>query len=260
MVSHLSYSARAKLTKNPLAKELFELMDNKQTNLSLSADVTSAQELIHLAEQLGSEICLLKTHIDIIADFTPDLAKQLAQIAQQKQFLIFEDRKFADIGNTVKHQYEGGIYHIADWAHIVNAHVLPGPGIVDGLAAVGRKKNRGLLLLAEMSSAGNLMDQNYRQKTLDIAQQYPDFVIGFITQRAVSLEPHWINMTPGVQLEAGKDKLGQQYVTPEIAINQNGSDLIIVGRGILNAENPLAMAKQYRANAWDCYQSKLHRS
>lgn len=251
------YTARAQHCRSAIAQQLLLLMDKKKTNLALSADVTSAQELLLLAHKLGPEICLFKTHIDIIADFTPSLTSQLQKIAQQHQFLIFEDRKFADIGNTVKHQYAGGVYQIANWAHLINAHILPGPGIVAGLAEVGLQKERGLLLLAEMSSAGNFMDAQYQQNTLDIARANDDFVIGFITQHALSSEPHWINMTPGVQLEAGTDKLGQQYTTPEIAINESGSDIIIVGRGILAANDPLAKAQEYRRRAWACYEKRV---
>ena len=216
--SRLSYAERAHYCLSPLAQRLLQLMDHKKTNLTLSADVTSAEELLTLADQLGPEICIFKTHIDIIHDFTPDLTYQLSKLALKHHFLLFEDRKFADIGHTVKHQYEDGIYHIADWADIVNAHGLPGSGIVRSLADVGRKKNRSLLLIAEMSSAGHLMNEEYMQHTLKMAEQCADFVIGFITQRALSADPHWINVTPGIKLETGGDMLGQRYVTPEKAI------------------------------------------
>lgn len=251
-----SYAERSHCCLSPLAKNIFDLLDEKQTNLAFSADVTSSQELLDLANLLGPEICMLKTHIDIIEDFTPELTHQLRKLALKHRFFLFEDRKFADIGHTVKQQYAGGVYHIADWADIVNAHSLPGPGIIKGLAEVGRKKNRGLLLLAEMSSAGNLMTESYVQKTLSMAEQFADFVIGFITQHAISKDPHWLNITPGVKLETGSDHLDQQYVTPKKAIVEHGSDIIIVGRGILQATDPLEEAQKYREEAWESY---LHR-
>ncbi|OGT37921.1 MAG: orotidine 5'-phosphate decarboxylase [Gammaproteobacteria bacterium RIFCSPHIGHO2_12_FULL_37_14] len=249
----LGYAERAQHCQNTVAKRLLTLMDEKQTNLALSADVTSADALLDFADTIGPEICILKTHIDIIDDFTPALTTALTKLARKHQFLLFEDRKFADIGNTVKHQYEGGLYRIATWADITNAHALPGPGIIKGLAEVGTSKGRALLLLAEMSSTQHLMDAHYIQQTLQLAEQCPEFVIGFIAQRKLSTQPHWIYLTPGVKLEAGGDKLGQQYTTPEQAIIENGSDIIIVGRGILQADNPLAEAKRYRQRGWEAY-------
>lgn len=259
-LSPFSYQARADLCSAPAAKYLLRLLDEKKTNLALSADVTNSDTLLQLAEKLGPEICLLKTHIDIITDYTPALTERLRELAKQHGFLLFEDRKFADIGHTVKHQYEGGMYHIADWADLVNAHTLPGPGIIAGLAETGRKKQRGLILIAEMSSAGHLMTRDYMQQTLKMAEAYPDFVIGFITQHALTNDPRWINMTPGVQLAAGKDSLGQQYVTPEQAILEHGSDIIIVGRGILSTDDPLEVARRYRDRAFSAYLERAHPS
>lgn len=252
----LSYEARIEHCKLPIAAKLLQLMVDKKTNLALSADVTSAHELLFLAELLGPHICVLKTHIDIIDDFTPTLTASLRKLADHYEFMIFEDRKFADIGNTVKHQYANGIFKIVEWADIVNAHALPGPGIIKGLSAVGISKNRGLLLLAEMSSAGHLLDRAYQENTVALANEFPEFVMGFITQHALTTEPHWINMTPGIKLVDAGDQLDQRYVTPEQAI-ENGSDIIIVGRGILAADDPLIAAKMYREQGWNAYLAKM---
>ena len=244
---------RANLCTNTVAKTLLQIMHEKKTNLAVAADVAKKNELLWIADQVGPFICVLKTHIDIIDDFDWDLIDQLQALAKKHNFLIFEDRKFADIGNTVKMQYAHGMYRIVDWAHIINAHTVPGPGIIQGLQEIGAPKHRGLILIPQMSSAGNLASGEYTQKTLSMAQMYPDFVIGFIARDNLSDDARFINFTPGVQLNEGGDGLGQQYLTPEQAID-NGSDVIIVGRGIIKADNPARVSEQYRDLAWKAYQ------
>lgn len=252
----LSYFERAKLCANPTAKKLLELMDKKNTNLCVAADATTKKGLLELADLLGPEICIFKTHIDIVEDFDMDLITQLQRLAEKHNFLLFEDRKFADIGNTVKHQYENGIYHIADWADIINAHSVAGPGIIDGLKEAGLPKGRCLLLLAEMSPKGNLTGGEYTQATIRMAEAHKDFVIGFISMRQLSDDPSFIYMTPGVQLVEGGDKFGQQYTTPEYVIGKQKSDIIIVGRGIYEATDPLVEAKKYREAGWKAYTNR----
>lgn len=253
MNSPLSFLKRASLTRHSLAQTLFKLMEDKKTNLALAADVTSQKELLYLADLLGPMISVLKTHVDILSDFTKDFGDALNQIAKKHRFLVFEDRKFADIGNTSALQYAGGIYQIANWAHLINAHIVPGPGIIEGLQTIGKPKGRGLLLLAEMSSQDTLAKGAYTKKAVHFAEKFPDFVLGFIALKNVSSNPGLIHMTPGVKLEPGKDALGQRYRTVDEIIGKNLSDILIVGRDITHAKKPEEQAAMYREAGWAAY-------
>uniref|UniRef100_A0A3Q2VWV3 Uridine monophosphate synthetase n=1 Tax=Haplochromis burtoni TaxID=8153 RepID=A0A3Q2VWV3_HAPBU len=63
----LSYSERAELANiYLLASKLLKIMEEKQSSLCVSADVTNSEELLQLAESLGPKICMLKTHVDIL--------------------------------------------------------------------------------------------------------------------------------------------------------------------------------------------------
>ncbi|XP_061465032.1 uridine 5'-monophosphate synthase isoform X2 [Rhineura floridana] len=257
MCKEMSFAARADLPDiHPLAAQLLRLMEKKQSNLCLSADVTSSKELLQLAATLGSSICILKTHIDILDDFTQQLTVELRALANKHEFFIFEDRKFADIGNTVKHQYEGGVFKIASWSDIVNAHAVPGPGVVKGLKEVGHPLQRGCLLIGEMSSEGSLATGDYT-KTVKMAEEHSDFVLGFISGSRIVEKPEFLHLTPGVQMQAGGDSLGQKYLSPQEVIANRGSDIIIVGRGILSASSRPAEAEAYRKVAWESYLQRI---
>ncbi|KAF2497203.1 Orotidine 5'-phosphate decarboxylase [Lophium mytilinum] len=159
-----SYRERAALSSaSPLAAYLLRLISIKQTNLCLSADVETSAELLALADEVGDYICILKTHADIVTDFNERTAKSLRDIARKRHFLIFEDRKFADIGGTVQKQYTSGPLRIARWAEITNAHILPGPAIVTALkeAAVATIAAYNTAVHTEISAEPTVLTTSY---------------------------------------------------------------------------------------------------
>ncbi|KKA30894.1 hypothetical protein TD95_004082 [Thielaviopsis punctulata] len=412
-----TYADRAENAKHPLMAYLFRLMDLKASNLCLSADVSTARDLLSLADRIGPSIVVLKTHHDIISgwDYSPNTGTgaKLASLARKHGFLIFEDRKFGDIGNTVQLQYTAGAARIIEWAHIVNVNMVPGKASVAALTEAANKwrdrnpyevkttvsvgtpksdsfdeddennddndhhdadnnllpnsksipipkttttttttsssngasKNgtasatssnpfgtfrpdtletksafsqsyegrkgsivsvttvtqhyepadsprltktladdevlfpgieeaptdRGLLILAQMSSAGNFMTPEYTQACVEAAREYKSFVMGFIAQSPLNSLPEddFINMSPGCQLPpasdgdddskniVGGDGKGQQYNTPSKLICNSGADIIIVGRGILKADDPQSEAERYRRAGWKAYLQRL---
>lgn len=224
---------------------------------------------------LGPHIAVLKTHIDILSDFSLETTTQLKQLASKHNFLIFEDRKFIDIGNTVQKQYHGGALRISEWAHIINCSILPGEGIVQALSQTAASpdflsetegQGRGLLILAEMTSKGSLATGAYTTRSVDYARRYRQFVMGFVCNRALTDEEStesskedgedFVVFTTGVNLASAGDALGQQYQTPQSAVAR-GADFIIAGRGIYAAPDPVVAVKQYQEQGWKAYLERV---
>ena len=163
-------------------------------------------------------------------------------------------------------QYSSGVHKIANWSHITNAHPIPGDGIITGLSSVGKPLDRGLLLLAEMSSKGNLATGEYTRQAVEMARRHRDdgFVFGFIAMKRVHEEhsagaaedEDFMILTPGVGLDVKGDKMGQQYRTPKEVILESGCDVIIVGRGIYGKTDEQEVkdeAERYRSEGWKAY-------
>ncbi|CAK7209544.1 hypothetical protein SCUCBS95973_000476 [Sporothrix curviconia] len=431
------FAKRAEAAVHPLTAYLYRLMIAKQSNLCLSADVSTARELLLLADRVGPSIVVLKTHYDLVTgwDYNPQTGTgaQLAALARKHGFLLFEDRKFADIGKTVQQQYTAGTARIIDWAHLVTVNMDAGAPAVTALAdaaarwrervhyevktsvtvgtpvhesfddsgsgtpsgvatpsaqhtsefpphfsaasdpafssnpfsssaprssadienitglpapsrdADGRKGSivsvttvtqsfepvdsprhggdshdgtngvggdessganagsgrtggggagsgykggastvyqgieeapldRGILLLAQMSTKGNLMTPGYTQACVEAARAHKSFVVGFIAQETLNTLPDdaFVHLTPGCKLPppgedfeesaAGVlpgDGMGQQYNTPARLIGVCGADIVIVGRGIITAVDPPSEAERYRRKAWKAYLARV---
>ncbi|KAL9608840.1 MAG: hypothetical protein Q9167_006345 [Letrouitia subvulpina] len=382
------FSLRADSEDLPaLSNYLLSLIAIKHSNLCVAADVHSTSALLQLAEEVGDSICMLKTHADIIDDFSERSIQGLQEIASRKHFLIFEDRKFGDIGNTVESQYSRGPLHIASWAHITNAHIFPGPAVITSLQAAAtstllslnqsvsteistgtprlsvdgsipdsdretdrvraktdgpdaptlitsaphttsvpiRSTNspnstaaagpmsasldhsvvtatttisqtispsathpasftrslsassddpssalatlgppphaRGLLLLAQMSSANNHLTPAYTAACLAAARENKGFVLGFIAQESMNREPEdrFLSVVPGVHLGENGDGKGQRWKGPLEVVRDEGADVVIVGRGVLGAKDRRAEAERYRMEAWKGYEERVDR-
>lgn len=114
----LSYAQRAATNKNAAARALLETIERKQSNLCVSVDVTKRDDFIRVIDVVGPYVCLIKvrsfvhrpvstaqlqiqTHVDILEDFDSSLIESLVELSSKHDFLIFEDRKFADIGMDI---------------------------------------------------------------------------------------------------------------------------------------------------------------
>ncbi|MDP6913122.1 MAG: orotidine 5'-phosphate decarboxylase, partial [Candidatus Thalassarchaeaceae archaeon] len=84
----------------------------------LAADLPTADSIVELIEEVGEYVCALKTHVDMVEGFDMGDWTRVVDAARSKGMLLFEDRKFADIGRVAQTQM-GGLYDIRSWADLV---------------------------------------------------------------------------------------------------------------------------------------------
>lgn len=245
----LSYEQKLEVAEHSFAKKILEITIEKKSNLIASADFISTKELLEFADFVGPHIVALKTHIDILNDFDADeTILPLKDLATKHNFLLMEDRKFADIGNTQELQFSYGTYKISNWADLVTSHVIGGSKSLDCFM------NVGVVAILGMSSEGTLTDSHYREEALKVIENHPS-IIGCVAQNEVS--DQLLLFTPGVNLATSGDDKGQQYNSPKHVIKNYGTDFIIVGRGIYKADEPEQEALRYKNEGWKAYQDSL---
>lgn len=204
--------------------KLNELVTKKKSKLCFSADIDDKNKLIKILNDIGEKIVICKIHYDIYEDNNNELKNKLIELSIKKDFLLMEDRKFVDISYTVEKQYK----KYSNWIDLITVMGNVNSEVVSKLS--------GVVLIGNMSN--NKYD--YIETTTEIANEYPERIIGIVTQYRINLNG-LINMTPGINKEKYSIDDQNYRSTKEV-----DTDIYIVGRAIYNSNNYISSAEIYR--------------
>jgi uridine monophosphate synthetase len=224
-------------------KMTYEMLKyKKQSNIFIALDRRyTLAELLNLVETLGDNVFGFKVHNEILGlTYTENYSFYLA--CKEKNIMVWEDRKFNDIGNTIQKQLE---YYetIRDFVSIV-----PTSGME---SIVNLETSLKFLVLCEMSSSNNLFTPVVKNGILDIVFTNPDKFAGIICQDLELISfckyqyMNLLTIMPGINLSSSGDNRGQQYRDPRTFSKGETPDLYVVGRGITNSENILSQLEYY---------------
>lgn len=253
----LSFGERAKKANNKITKRLFEIIEKKKTNLVVSIDDVLVELIPDLVEKIGKHVCAIKFHSDAweLGDDNLWCIKKINDLSLEHNFMLFEDRKFADIGNTVEKQFN----RISDnYERLDLVTVLPvfGEGTLKCIKD-SAKSSVGMMIVSEVSTRDNLLDARYTEQCVEMGKMYSDSVVGFICQKRVDNDDGFVYMTPGVKINSNGDDKDQRYREPKEAIIRDNCDVIIVGRGITQSDNPEEAAVIYARESFESYLNKF---
>lgn len=256
-----SYEQRLENCKHPLLKKLFKIMIDKRSNLCVAANFETIEDTLRFVDRVGKHICILKTQIyRFEGDFKNNL-KSLYEKKKEHNFLLFDDPKLCDGLETVYSIYKNIFVKYVD---LVTVYAGLGDDIFRAIEKAALEANlpedepRGCLAVCEFSFEGVIPADP--SLLLEVAERNSSICVGVIAQTLqVKDDCAMIKATPGVHLTSTSDGFGQQWKHPRVAVT-NGSDVVIVGRGIVSAPaNDLEKVTiEYKEASYKAYTDSLN--
>ena len=216
----------------------------------VALDFPNAASALSLVDRLDPELCRLKVGKELFTRTGPDFVKDLIK----RDFDVFLDLKFHDIPNTVA----GAVAAAADlgvW--MVNVHAGGGRAMMEA-ARKALPAEQGTLLIA-VTVLTSMGDEDLRELNVSATSEEQVMTLATLTRDCgldgvvcsametsmlrQSLGQSLLLVTPGIR-PVGDSKDDQKRVmTPGEAI-QDGSNYLVIGRPVTQAEDPIAKLEQ----------------
>ena len=222
-------------------------MDDPRIIVAL--DVSSATLALSLASKLDPTLCRLKVGKELFTAEGPALLEKL----MNHEFEIFLDLKFHDIPNTVAKACKVAA-NLGVW--MINVHALGGRKMLLAARKALPEGSTKLIAVTLLTSMGHedLRDIGISTSPQDTVKQLAllandcglDGVVCSpleTNQLRQSITNNFLLITPGVRPIDGQLDDQQRVATPNQAI-KNGSDYLVIGRPITQADDPMLALQQ----------------
>ena len=214
-------------------------MHNK---IMVALDVTNKAQALAMRETLGESVGWLKVGLRLFVAEGPALIADLTQTHK-----VFLDLKFHDIPNTVAQAIESAG---ALGVQMVNVHAGGGLPMLEAAAKAAKAFPDMILIAVTVLTSDTMPKEQALKVALERAKLAKDAgldgVVCSVYEAAQIKEvcgDDFITVTPGIRW-GNQDTQDQQRVAdPKMAVEQ-GSDYLVIGRPILQAENPVAAANE----------------
>ena len=251
------------------SNKLYQLALVKQSNLILSCDFMTNNEILECLHIIGQHIIAVKLHLDILESSSySQFITGLNILKDIYNFLVIEDAKYADIDSIMIEKINHSQLAINKIADAFTMHAIAGLSILEGdkLGIPG-------IVVAEMSSSNTIITTEYTQKIVDTINKQDaaakdaaknvasmNMLGGIVCQTQIPqlLEPFQLaTMSPGINLEITHDAHNQQYTIPNLTDDNKVGLFWIVGRGITkyknNKDKLQEIINKYQSRGWDYF-------
>jgi len=226
------------------------MTEQQPSRVIVALDFPDAVSAIKLVDQLAPEHCRLKVGKELFTRAGP----QLVELLVARGFDVFLDLKFHDIPNTVASACAAAA-DLGVW--MLNVHALGGARMLQAAReGVGRSDHVPLLIAVTILTSMDAQDlagiglagtpQSHVVRLARLAQQAGLDGVVCSSQEAPELKSQLGNdfrlITPGIRLAGSQADDQRRVMTPVDAI-KNGSDYLVIGRPVTQADNPVRVLR-----------------
>ncbi|WP_386686657.1 orotidine-5'-phosphate decarboxylase [Lonepinella sp. MS14437] len=228
-------------------------MDSK---IIVALDYENESDALNLVDQIDPSLCRLKLGKEMFTSLGTNFLKQL----QQRKFDVFLDLKYHDIPNTVARAVRSAA-DLGVW--MVDLHASGGLRMMEEAKNILEPYGKDAPLLIGVTVLTSMEDLDLLQIGINASPLEQVIRLANLTQRAgldgVVCSPQEVEIlrrncgenfklvTPGIRPVGSEFGDQRRVMTPAAAVGA-GSDYLVIGRPITQADNPAAILRSINAS------------